>query len=220
MSITLLNVSWKAEELLNIALLLVQNLFCLPSLSLKIALGLGFVFPFFVFYPVPGICPWDLLVKDILCQHLVTGHTPVWSEALRSSTSLLCLCPCLQYEEQNLCLSQENCCTGMWILLLSPGHFVWLYQAQRNCNSDLLAKYVLEVASSTEANYPCVHYWCFLKFRVSLNFLHTIILLMAYTDTRFHGSVIFWCRCKSNYFSSSKHVCVSESYIQRNTVQH
>lgn len=84
----------------------------------------------------------------------------------------------------------------------------------------LLAKYVLEVASSTGTKYPHVHYWCFLKFQVSVNFLHAIILLMAYTDTRLHGSVIFWCGCKSNYFSSSKHVCISESYIQSNTVQH
>lgn len=25
-------------------------------------------------------------MKDILCQHLVTGHRPVWSEALRSKS--------------------------------------------------------------------------------------------------------------------------------------
>lgn len=180
MSITLLNVSWKAEELIILALLLVQNLCCLPSLSLKIGLGLGFVFLFFVFCRALGICPRDVLVKDILCQHLVIGHTPVLSDSLRSTSSLPHSSPALglwsnlegfvssplcsfvwvgwrrllvQYKAFVLVSNMRNrvyvfprktdvqgCSLCLWIVLLSPGHFVWLDQAQRNCNSDLISK--------------------------------------------------------------------------------
>lgn len=177
MSITLLNVSWKAEELLFIALLLVQNLFCLPSLSLKTGLGLGFVFPFFVFYPVlefvHGMCWWRIFCVSIwllgTCLFWVTPWAvrppfpvlpqPCASGVTRQGLCLLppidsyelvgegCLCSTKSVLVSNMrnrvCLSQENWCTGMWILLLSPGHFVWLYQARRNCNSDLTSKICL-----------------------------------------------------------------------------
>lgn len=90
MSITLLNVSWKAEELLNIALLLVQNLFYLPSLSLKIGLGLGFVFPLFLIshlYPVPGICHgrcwWRIFCVSIWFLALLFAVAP-WGAHLHS----------------------------------------------------------------------------------------------------------------------------------------
>lgn len=174
MSITLLNVSWKVEELLNIALLLVQNLFYLPSLNLKIGLGLGFVFPFFVFYPVPGICPWEVLVKDILCQLLLLAHSYLeWhpeKHILHSPSSpspgvslewpgKVCVFSLLWiWLEKVACAIQSVTLSlsPIWGAefvsfpgklmyrdvnsLLSPGHFVWLYQAQRSCNSDLTSK--------------------------------------------------------------------------------
>lgn len=74
MSTTLLNVSCKAEELLNIALLLVQSLFCLPSLNLKIGLGVGFVFPFFV------PCPWNLSMGGAGEGYFVSA-SGYWSQA-------------------------------------------------------------------------------------------------------------------------------------------
>lgn len=251
MNITLLNVSWKAEELLHIALAFVHNLFYLPSLSLKIGLGLGFV-PLFVFYPVSGICPWKVLVKDILCQHLVTS-TFLFGEMLWGVDPAfpILLQPCASgVTWQGLCLVDlcelvgEGCLCNTKCVFVSNMRsrvcvfacktdvqgcefFYFLQGTSCGCIRHrgtatliLLAKYVLEVASSTEANYPRGHYWCFLKIRVSLNFLHAIMLLMAYMDIRLHGSVIFWYKCKSNYFSSSKPVCVSESCIQRNTVHH
>lgn len=161
----------------------------------------------------PALCLWSDLAGFVSCRLVGVGWRRLFVQYR------VCLCPCLQYQEQSLCLSQENWCTGMWILLLSPGHFVWLYQAQRSCNSDPTSKICFRGCIFHRSKVPTC-YWCFWKFWVSLNFLHATVLLMACTDTGLHGSVIFWCGCKSNYFSSSKPVCVSESYIHRNTVQH
>lgn len=255
MSITLLNVSWKAEELLFIALLLVQNLFCLPSLNLKTGLGLGFVFPFFVFYPVlefvHGMCWWRIFCVSIwllgTCLFWVTPWAvhppfPILPQPCASGVTRqgLCLLPPIDSYE----LVGEGClCSTKSVLVSNMRNRVYIFPRKTDVQECeffcflqgtlcgcirhggtatliLWAKYVLEVASSTGAKYPCVHYWCFLKFWVSLNFLYAIIFSVAYTDVRLHGSVIFWCGCKSNYFSSSKHVYISELYIQRNTVQH
>lgn len=57
------------------------SLLCPPSQNLKIGLGLDSIFPFLSTYIVLRIGPWDVLVKDILCQHLVIRHMPVLSDS-------------------------------------------------------------------------------------------------------------------------------------------
>lgn len=125
--------SWRAEELLNIALLSVQNLFYLPSLSLKIGLCLGFFFPSLVSALslgfVPGRCWWRIFCVRIWLLGLFGVrpwgvHPPFLfcsSPALCSGVTWqgLCLLPPVDLYE----LAGEDCCAVQSLSLsLSP---VW-----------------------------------------------------------------------------------------------
>lgn len=155
--------------------------------------GSRFCFPLLCLLPCSGICPWDMLVKDILCQHLVTRHMPVLSDSLRMRPPFPVLPqPCASgVTRQGLCLLPpidsyelvgEGClCSTKSVLVSNMRNRVYIFPRKTDVQECeffcflqgtlcgcirhggtatliLRAKYVLEVASSTGAKYPRVHY--------------------------------------------------------------
>lgn len=126
--------------------------------------GSRFCFPLLCLLPCSGICPWDVLVKDILCQHLVTRHMPVLSDSLRMRPPFpvlpqpcasgvtrqgLCLLPPIDMSwlEKVACAVQSLSLSLIWgtEFMSFPGKLMY-----RNVNSFAFSRALCVAVSGTE----------------------------------------------------------------------